>query len=56
MAAVSRLTRQLSEERASLLATEALSLARSGKLEVSWPPQSEPIKETKIFLSKRRRN
>ncbi|KAK5100926.1 SWI5-dependent HO expression protein 4 [Exophiala xenobiotica] len=33
MAAVSRLTRQLSEERASLLATEAIELAKSGKLE-----------------------
>lgn len=35
MAAVSRLTRQLSEERASVLATEAIELAKSGLLEVS---------------------
>lgn len=33
MAAVRRLTRKLSEERASALATEALELARSGRLE-----------------------
>lgn len=37
MAAVSRLTRKLSEERASVLATEAVTLAKSGKLEVTNP-------------------
>lgn len=35
MAAVGRLTRQLSEERASLLAQEAIALSQSGLIEVS---------------------
>lgn len=38
MAAVSRLTRQLSDERASVLAGEAIDLARSGRLDVSFAP------------------
>ena len=38
MAAVSRLTRKLSEERASSLAGEALELAKSGSLQVNFCP------------------
>lgn len=46
MAAVSRLTRQLSEERASLLAAEAVDLARSGRLDVSLDPHANPQSST----------
>lgn len=41
MAAVSRLTKQISDEKASGLATEAIALAKSGKLDVSQPQRSD---------------